>query len=268
MKYYKWHMWERARQIEKEQKIGFHDWSDCYIYAKYLKTKNYSEYEVEQELESVFLNSYPDGRDNFWIEDRKELIVSDIMGCFENLRLLPTFPIYFYKEELDVITALDNFTEQRVLFCLLYIHKYTGYDYFQATNADICTLCGKRINYDSINKAMYHLNQRNYISFYKYHEWDEFKSETRIIHPALNKLYDSKPVIEIESERNIFNYYLQYIGKGNFIPCKNCRRLIERTSNAIKYCPDCKRIMELERHKKYNLKRKSVRTTIQTSPND
>ena len=37
--------------------------------------------------------------------------------------------------------------------------------------------------------------------------------------------------------------------------CKECGKLIEKTSNKKMYCDDCKRKMELQRYKKYNEKR-------------
>ena len=104
---------------------------------------------------------------------------------------------------------------------------------------------------DSLEKAGYIKT-----GHYKGYQFGRYKFEIRIIKRELTQLYKSEPVIEIENEHNIINYYLQYIGKGTFIKCENCGKLVERTSNALKYCADCKKIMERERHRKYNQKRK------------
>lgn len=261
MKYYRWTLWERARQIDEQQAIGVYDWTDGYIYAKYLVTMGYNAEAAEEMLETVFKNGVQAvyGEPSDFVaqkeERRREYIIPTIISQYDDLRTLPDLPIRFYKEELDVITQLDNFTEQRVLFCLLYMHKYTGYDYFEVNNNDICALCGKKINYKSISRAFNSLKQKGYIVFWMHNNHQKPLDEVKIIHDKLKVYYQSEPVIEIENEHNIINYYLQYIGKGKFVYCKNCGRLIEKTSNAVKYCPDCKRFMELERHKKYNQKR-------------
>ena len=265
MRYYKWTMCERANQIEKQQTIGVHCWSDGYIYAKYLATMNYDAEEAREKLETVFnntlLNLYGESPGNDWFVERAqqefEYITEKVISQYEDLRILPQLPICFYKEELDVIIQLDNFTEQRVLFCLLYMHKYTGYDYFEVKPNDICMLCAKKVNYNSIFRALYYLKENGYIMFWTHNNHQKPSNEVKIIHDKLKVYYQSEPVIKIDNEHNIINYYLQYIGIGTFIKCKNCGKMIERTSNAVKYCPECKRIMELERHKKYNQKRQN-----------
>lgn len=250
---YKWTMCERANQLEESQQLGVDSWEDIYIYAKYLKTMCYSEDEAEELIANIVANSF-DG----WMSFHPDQTVQEVMEKYYNLNELPMLPIYFYKEELDVITHLDNFIQQKILFCLLYMRKYTGYVSPEVKHSDFTKLCGKRINASTVENALDSLEKAGYIKtgHYKGYQFGRYKFEIRIIKRELTQLYKSEPVIEIENEHNIINYYLQYIGKGTFIKCENCGKLVERTSNALKYCADCKKIMERERHRKYNQKRK------------
>lgn len=114
--------------------------------------------------------------------------------------------------------------------------------------------------------------------------WDMYKI---LIEGFLRKIFDNCRLIDEYEEENLTdkyihnfcvedNFYISYICKSiesymlnyqkeyyglkrgrnkKYKHCEKCGYLIEDTHNRKKYCSDCKRIMELERYKKYNKKR-------------
>ena len=106
--------------------------------------------------------------------------------------------------------------------------------------------------------------------------WDMYKI---LIEGFLRKIFDNCRLIDEYEEENLtdkYNFYISYICKSiesymlnyqkeyyglkrgrnkKYKHCEKCGYLIEDTHNRKKYCSDCKRIMELERYKKYNKKR-------------
>ena len=114
--------------------------------------------------------------------------------------------------------------------------------------------------------------------------WDEYKE---VIESFLKRIFNNCELIEDYEARNLsnnllydfynedksyvkyicdslefymLNYQKEYYGlkrgrNKQYKHCKQCGALIENCHNRVQYCYDCKRIMELERYKKYNKKR-------------
>lgn len=237
--------YERAAEIDEKQKFSTDIMTDGILLARFYKTNGLTKEETKEKIE-IIINALP----NCFVPKFKENSVRDIMAGFDSFELMNNDPVYFYKEEMDVIESLANKTARKVMFALLYIRKSSGEDIFEAENKDINRICVKRVNQDSIRRAFFELNKLGYTKY------SNFKGENKIeiIHHALNCSYTSEPVITIYDKHNIINYYLNYIGAGKFIFCKNCGKLVSVTSFNVDYCDKCAREMYLESHKRRNEK--------------
>lgn len=237
--------YERAAEIDEKQKFSTDIMTDGILLARFYKTNGLTKEETKEKIEKII-----NALSNCFVPKFKENSVRDIMAGFDSFELMNNDPVYFYKEEMDVIESLANKTARKVMFALLYIRKSSGEDIFEAENKDINRICVKRVNQDSIRRAFFELNKLGYTKY------SNFKGENKIeiIHPALNYPYTSKPVITIYDKHNIINYYLNYIGAGKFVFCKNCGKLVSVTSFNVDYCDKCAREMYLESHKRRNEK--------------
>lgn len=230
--------YERAAEIDEKQKFSTDIMTDGILLARFYKTNGLTKEETKEKIERI-INALP----NCFVSKFKENSVRDIMAGFDSFELMNNDPVYFYKEEMDVIESLANKTARKVMFALLYIRKSSGEDIFEAENKDINRICVKRVNQDSIRRAFFELNKLGYTKY------SNFKGENKIeiIHPALNCIYTSEPVITIYDKHNIINYYLNYIGAGKFVFCKNCGKLVSVTSFNVDYCDKC--AIEVDREK-------------------
>ena len=233
--------YERAAEIDEKQKFSTDIMIDGILLARFYKTNGLSKEETREKIAKI-INALP----GCFVPKFKENCIRDIMAGFDSFELMDNEPVYFYKEEMDVIAKLENKTARKVLFALLYIKKASKQDVFEASIKDINRICIKRINQDVLYRILYELKETGYMRYTNF----KGRNKKEIICPTLNIQYTSEPVIVITNKHNIINYYLNYIGEGKFIFCKNCGKLVTATSLHVDYCDSCLRIMTLERYKR------------------
>lgn len=133
-----------------------------------------------------------------------------------------------------------------------------------------------KINYQKQKMKLSWNDYRNIIEGF----FNKIFKNCKIIEDYERKKLTNQYIYELATEDNFYikyfcdslesymrNYQKEYYGlkrgrNKEYKRCKECGALIEKTSNRIQYCIDCKRKMELERYKKYNKKRT---TTIRKS---
>ena len=235
--------YERAEELDEKQKFSDNIYQDGTLLLRYYKTNGFSREETEQKL-SVFFRNIK-GQIN---EEFKRQFLSDIMNIWDSAQIIENNPVYFYKEEMDVIKTIKRKIERKILFALMYIQKASGQELFEASVTDINRLCIKRVDSNTMYDCLHELEANGFTKY------SNFKGENKIqiIHPLLNCHYTSKPVITIIDKHNIMNYYLNYIGACKFIFCKGCGRLVPAKNLNVLYCDRCSKKMFLERYKRYN----------------
>lgn len=67
---------------------------------------------------------------------------------------------------------------------------------------------------------------------------------------------NSDIVLYISDFRNLGFQYLKYTGDTSFTECESCGLVMKRTSNRLKYCPDC--AIDIDRAKSAERWRKSI----------
>lgn len=238
--------YERAAEIDEKQKFSADIMTDGILLARFYKTNGLSKEKTREKIKTILFKL-----DGCFTDKFKEKSLNDIMSGFDSFELMDNEPVYFYKEEMDVIKQLKNKTARKVLFAMLYIRKASGENEFEAEAKDINRLCVKRIYPNSLYPAFHELKELGYVKYANF----KGENKTEIIYPALNVQYVSEPVIVIRDKHNIMNYYWNYVGEGKFVFCKNCGKLVPAKGNNSCYCDRCARIMELEKYKRYNDKR-------------
>lgn len=241
--------YERAEELDEKQKFSDNIYQDGTLLLRYYKTNGFSREETEQKL-SVFFKNIK-GQIN---EEFKRQFLSDIMNIWDSAQIIENTPVYFYKEEMDIIKTIKRKIERKILFALMYIQKASGQELFEASVTDINRLCIKRVDSNTMYECLHDLEANGFTRYSNF----KGKNKIQIAHPLLDCTYTSEPVITIVDKHNIMNYYLNYIGVGRFIFCKNCGKLVPAKSNNTHYCDKCSRIAYLESHKRRNEKYRKV----------
>lgn len=244
--------YERAAEIDEKQKFSSDIMTDGILLARYYKTNGLTKEETQDKVWKILVKL-----DDCFTDKFKEKSLKDIMSGFDSFELMYNEPVYFYKEEMDVIQQLKNKTQRKVLFALLYIRKASGENIFEAEVKDINRICVNRLNSKSLYQALYELKQEGYMKY------TNFKGENKneIIYPALNVQYTSEPVITIIDKHNIMYYYYQYIGEGKYANCEECGKLVKVTSYHVNYCDKCSRRTLLDSYKKASRKYRKSKTS-------
>lgn len=244
--------YERAMEIDEKQKFSMNVMKDGILLCRYYKTNGLSKEEARNKISSIVQGVGYNLSDLF-----KQRCINDIMSLWDKLLLIKNDPVFFYKEEMDIIQKIEDKTQRKVLFALLYIKKNSGERFFEATSSDISRICIKRFRPSTLNDALYNLRIAGYVEFSNY----KGRNKTEIVFPALNIQYTSEPVITITNKHNIINYYLNYINEDRFVFCKNCGKLVLAKSNNNPYCDKCAKESLLKSYreatKKYKNKNRS-----------
>nr|DAN37291.1 MAG TPA: DNA REPAIR HELICASE RAD25, SSL2, PRE-INITIATION COMPLEX, RNA polymerase.0A [Caudoviricetes sp.] len=246
--------YERAEELDEKQKFSDNIYQDGTLLLRYYKTNGFTKEEAEQKLFVFFKNI--NGKIN---EEFKKQFLSDIMNIWDSAQIIENNPVYFYKEEMDVIRTIKRKIERKILFALMYIQKASGQELFEASVTDINRLCIKRVDSNTMYDCLHELEENGFTKY------SNFKGENKIqiVHPLLNCHYTSEPVITIIDKHNIMNYYWNYVGEGKFAICKNCGKLVPVTSFHVDYCEKCAKEKYLEKNVKYNKKRNNLKTTTE-----
>lgn len=159
-------------------------------------------------------------------------------------KLIQVDTIDITREELKMCTGLGSFEESKLLFTLLclyklhkqlYDNKFINLKYSTITKMAHITTVKKMI------KLLTNLCQKGFVRV--------------CINGSIEWVYElpqpeeDEIIIKVYDIDNCGLYYVDYI-KGGYKECRNCGRMIRRSSNN-KYCDSCKKIVKNEQNKKY-----------------
>lgn len=69
---------------------------------------------------------------------------------------------------------------------------------------------------------------------------------------------NSPTVIEVNDFDNIYAYYHNYLGKGRYVECSSCGKMVRVKSNRQKYCKDCYKERQLESNRESHRKARAI----------
>lgn len=155
--------------------------------------------------------------------------------------------IYFSKREIEFINFY-NANNKEVFFCLFYLcKKYPDgvYDFnkklnkiikHRIKNEDIVNIIGEK----GTEKPFY-----VYISSFNI---------TLKLNDFMYNLFDYNDLaFKINNNEEYYNelvlYYKKYLNPQKYICCEKCDKIIEKSSNNIKYCKKCAKIVKNEKNK-------------------
>ena len=156
------------------------------------------------------------------------------------------------KSELEHIRGLNNLILEKLAFVMLVYAKIMNQ--IIPENNNWVNTDFKEIGKDAkVNGS----RNRIYTYIHKINEYGGIYQTHKVDGDGIRVDFldeDSEVEFVIDDFREFVLDYLKWKGE-NIGECIECGGLIEITGKAIKYCPECRRNQDLERHKRYNKKR-------------
>lgn len=214
------------------------------ILAKYFFYLGYKPKEVQERVVD-FCNNYFDSFSEAKYFDK----IQSILNNARKMPIIEVGTIQITEKEVEFINSIkEPFKFNDVLFCLLVIKKireklgqqpYLNCKYTKFTKS--CGLSSPKVLYPLLRR----LEQLGFIRVCR-------NSNLEILFNV--DASNSSTVIEVNDFDNIYAYYHNYLGKGRYVECSSCGKMVRVKGNRRKYCNECARIINIQK----TLERKKV----------
>nr|DAR68940.1 MAG TPA: RNA polymerase subunit [Caudoviricetes sp.] len=214
------------------------------ILAKYFFYLGYKPKEVQERVVD-FCNNYFDSFSEAKYFDK----IQSILNNARKMPIIEVGTIQITEKEVEFINSIkEPFKFNDVLFCLLVIKKireklgqqpYLNCKYTKFTKS--CGLSSPKVLYPLLRR----LEQLGFIRVCR-------NSNLEILFNV--DASNSPTVIEVNDFDNIYAYYHNYLGKGRYVECSSCGKMVRVKGNRRKYCNECARIINIQK----TLERKKV----------
>lgn len=206
------------------------------ILAKYFFYLGYKPKEVQERVVD-FCNNYFDSFSEAKYFDK----IQSILNNAKKVPIIEVSTIQITEREVEFINSIkESFKFNDVLFCLLVIRKirdklgqqpYLNCKYTKFTKS--CGLSSPKVLYPILRR----LEQLGFIRVCR-------NSNLEILFNI--DASNSQTVIEVNDFDNIYAYYHNYLGKGRYVECSSCGKMVRVNGNRQKYCKECYAERQLE----------------------
>lgn len=252
---------KEAERILKSGEVGSKPTATLFLLAKYYRQKkNMNKEQTVGELNSFMLRYYKNYNSALW-----EDIIEDISKKAVKYPLREIDYVEISHKEIETISMVFRLPHRKLLFTMLCYAKL--YNKISENNNGWINTDIKEI-YRVARVTVKHredkflilndLQRYGLISFSKKN--DNLNIKVNFVD---SESLDNIAMI-VDDFRELGYEYLNYIGEGKFVICKDCHRLIRSTSNKKTYCIVCAKKRIKESNKKsdevYKLKKRENRT--------
>ena len=212
------------------------------ILAKYYFNNGDTKEEVEDKLNKYMKVNYKSYSPSKWKDLISQLVKS--VEKYKTYKMIDVDEVNITENEWFSITSLNDKQLEKLAFILLVYCKInkiknpTCDNKINNTFSDIFKECGFRVTNET-KLLLNELYKLNYISI------GLSCNSTSI---KINYIEDNENNIKftIDNFENVITYYEEYKNGKKYIECECCKkRVIQKTHN-VKYCPKCKKEIELE----------------------
>lgn len=199
------------------------------ILAKYFFYLGYKPKEVQERVVD-FCNNYFDSFSEAKYFDK----IQSILNNAKKVPIIEVGTIQITEREVEFINSIkEPFKFNDVLFCLLVIKKireklgqqpYLNCKYTKFTKS--CGLSSPKVLYPILRR----LEQLGFIRVCR-------NSNLEILFNI--DASNSQTVIEVNDFDNIYAYYHNYLGKGRYVECSSCGKMVRVKGTWRKYCNEC-----------------------------
>ncbi len=207
------------------------------ILAKYFFYLGYKPKEVQERVVD-FCNNYFDSFSEAKYFDK----IQSILNNARKVPIIEVGTIQITEREVEFINSIkEPFKFNDVLFCLLVIkkireklgqHPYLNCKYTKFTKS--CGLSSPKVLYPLLRR----LEQLGFIRVCR-------NSNLEILFNV--DASNSPTVIEVNDFDNIYAYYHNYLGKGRYVECSSCGKMVRVKGKWRKYCNECAREINIQK---------------------
>lgn len=207
------------------------------ILAKYFFYLGYKPKEVQERVVD-FCNNYFDSFSEAKYFDK----IQSILNNARKMPIIEVGTIQITEKEVEFINSIkEPFKFNDVLFCLLVIKKireklgqqpYLNCKYTKFTKS--CGLSSPKVLYPLLRR----LEQLGFIRVCR-------NSNLEILFNV--DASNSPTVIEVNDFDNIYAYYHNYLGKGRYVECSSCGKMVRVKGKWRKYCNECAREINIQK---------------------
>ena len=232
------------------------------ILSKYYFSKmNYNRTQVREAL-IEFVAEYDKSFDPVF----KRKMINSVIKYGKKFDFINITNIKITKKELELISSIDDFKREKILFVMLVLAKFRN---LATIEKNIKVRSKHKVNtYKGLHryfvtekhttitkeaKVSLSVKDRNVI--FRYFEdlgivkfTQKCNFELLFIEPPAP---DDEVIIEIDNLNNFVYYYYRWKQKGKYIHCEVCGCIDKATSNNKKYCNTCWKEKEREDNRRY-----------------
>lgn len=247
---------KQAEYIIEKGEVGNKPTSTLFLLAKYYRQKeNLNKEQAFNKLNEFMEKNYKNYNSATW-----EDIIEDISKKANKYSLREIDCIEITKSEIDTIRNICNKKYEKLLFTMLcYAKLYNKISDKNNgwVNTDIKELFrAARVTVRYKNDKFLYLNDLETAGLISFsNKNDNLNLRVAFIDDG------NETVLRIDDFRELGYEYMNYIGDGNFIRCKCCKRLVRKKSKhdfSTKYCNKCSKIIESQNALKRKQKQRNI----------
>ena len=169
--------------------------------------------------------------------------------------ICPTTTLNFMATELDAVATCGSTEAQRLYFMIACIMKFYQREhiYFNSRSSiklsELCRLGKVKTPKKDQDFLLYELNMSGNIEFSPDHI-------LKFGFPRISLETAEAPELSFEASDTMIDNFIQW-QKAHYTTCARCKKVIKKTGNKTKYCPECAKQVVNERHAKYVRARRS-----------
>lgn len=158
--------------------------------------------------------------------------------------------ITFTNNEILKLKEISEYEVQKIAFIIMSFIKFRGGDciYLTANSAtkqkDVFEYANVNISTKKQNLILHKLYKSGIINV---ELKPLLKITCNIIDFDKDKKYDIESITNFEPNKDLILQYEYIMGKA--IKCNSCGKLVHKTNNKLKYCPDCAKKINIEKTK-------------------
>lgn len=250
---------KEAEHIIKNGEVGNKPTSTLFLLGKYYRQKQSLDKEQTVNKLNEFMKlNYKNYNSALWEET-----IEDISKKANKYSLREINYIGITQSELDKISEINNSKYEKLLFtmlCYAKLYNTLSENNNGWVNADIKEIYRiARVTVKYKNDKFLYLNDLESMGLIS------FSNKNDNLNLQINFVdMDENSVIQINDFRELGYEYLNYIGKGKFIRCKCCNKLVKcknKHDYSRKYCTECSKIVFNEQCKQ-NMRRYRIKNVL------
>lgn len=237
---------KHVNHIIEKGEVGNKPTSTLFLLGKYYRQKeNLNKSQTFQQLNNFMIKYYKNYNPALW-----EDIIEDISKKAHKYPLREINYISITQVELTTISDMQNIKYEKLLFTMLCYAKL--YNLLSDKNKGWVNTSIQEIYRTARVAVKYKKDKFLYLNDIERTGLISFSNKNDNLNLRVNFVDNcGSPTMRISDFRELGYEYMNYINKGKFIRCIECKKLIKKTNNKCKYCIECSKKRKLIQNKSY-----------------